>query len=376
MSQGFSLEIRHKDAQTSARTGVLHTPHGDCLLPMFMPVGTLATVKYLSPDDLKDLHAGVVLANTYHLSLRPGAAIVRAAGGVQHFMCYDGPMLTDSGGFQVFSLAKNKGITEKGITFKSHLDGATLEFTPESVMELEAAIGADIIMCFDECAPYPVTHDYMETSVARTLRWAARCLAARKRADQALFGIVQGGGFEDLRYRCAQSLAALPFEGYAIGGTSIGEPREVEYRMVTYGVRYLPWDKPRYLMGVGSIDMILDAIGKGVDMFDCVLPTRLGRHGALMTAHGRLNIKAARYAEDFAPIEAGCDCYACTRGFTRAYVHHLVKCEEGLGMRLCSIHNIRFRIRIVEGARKAIEADRFAAYRDETLKTFGDIRGF
>lgn len=376
MSDRFGIEILHKDAGCDARLGILHTPHGDVELPMFMPVGTLATVKQLSPQEVKDCGSGVILANTYHLSLRPGADIVAKAGGVQKFMHYDGPMLTDSGGFQVFSLAKNKGISEEGIRFKSHLDGALLEFTPESVIDLEQKIGADIMMSFDECAPYPVTHEYMENSVERTLRWAKRGLAHKTRTDQALFGIVQGGDFQDLREHCAQELAALPFEGYSIGGTSIGEPREVEYRMVSYAVKYLPWGKPRYLMGVGSIDMILDGVAKGVDMFDCVLPTRLGRHGALMTATGRLNIKAASYAEDFRVIEEGCDCYACRNGFTRAYIHHLLKCEEGFGLRLASIHNIRFLIRIMEGARKAIAEDRFLQYKEETLRRFGDERGF
>ncbi|HBR85629.1 MAG TPA: tRNA guanosine(34) transglycosylase Tgt [Firmicutes bacterium] len=376
MADGFSLEITHKDAGCEARTGVLHTNHGDCALPMFMPVGTLATVKHLSPAEVKSLGAGVILANSYHLSLRPTAEVVAEAGGVQKFMRYEGPMLTDSGGFQVWSLAKNKGITEKGIQFRSHLDGRLLEFTPESVMDIEQKIGADIAMCFDECAPYPVTHEYMENSVARTIRWAERCLKAHTRPDQALFAIVQGGDFQDIREACARALAALPFDGYAIGGTSIGEPREVEYRMVSYAVKNMPWNKPRYLMGVGSIDMILDGISKGVDMFDCVLPTRLGRHGALMTSTGRLNIKGAAYAEDFTPIEEGCDCPACRGGFTRAYIHHLVKCDEGFGLRLCSMHNIRFLIRVVEGARKAIQEDRFLQYREETMRKFGDERGF
>lgn len=376
MSENFGIEILHKDQNCDARLGILHTPHGDVQLPMFMPVGTLATVKQLSPQEVKDCGSGVILANSYHLSLRPGADLVAKAGGVQKFMHYDGPMLTDSGGFQVFSLAKNKGITEEGIRFKSHLDGRWLEYTPEKVIDIEQKIGADIIMCFDECAPYPVTHEYMENSVERTLRWAKRCLNAKTRKDQALFGIVQGGDFQDLREHCAKELAALPFEGYSIGGTSIGEPRDVEYRMVSYAVKHLPWDKPRYLMGVGSIDMILDGVMKGVDMFDCVLPTRLGRHGALMTAHGRLNIKAASYAEDFNVIEEGCDCYACRNGFTRAYIHHLLKCEEGFGLRLASIHNIRFLIRVMEGARKAIAEDRFLEYKEQTLKEFGDERGF
>lgn len=376
METKFGIEILHKDQNCNARYGILHTWHGDVELPMFMPVGTLATVKYLDPDELKAVRAGVVLANTYHLSLRPGAELVKKAGGVQKFMGYDGPMLTDSGGFQVWSLAKNKGITEKGIRFKSHLDGSMLEFTPESVIDLEQAIGADIMMSFDECAPYPVTHEYMAQSMERTLRWAKRGLEHKTSQTQALFGIVQGGAFEDLRNRCAAELAKLPFDGYSIGGTSIGEPREVEYQMVSYAVKNLPWDKPRYLMGVGSIDMILDGVMKGVDMFDCVLPTRLGRHGAVLTKTGRINIKSAVYKEDFGPLEAGCDCYACTRGFTRAYIHHLMKCEEGLGCRLCSIHNIRFLIRVMEGARLAIQQDRFLQYKEETLKTFGNERGF
>lgn len=375
-AKGFGLTILHKDANCFARTGILATNHGSVPLPMFMPVGTLMTVKHLSPEEVKACGAGVILANTYHVSLRPGADVVAKFGGVQKFMRYDGPMLTDSGGFQVWSLAKNKGITEEGISFRSHLDGTLLTFTPESVMALEEKIGADIAMAFDECAPYPVSHEYMEQSMERTLRWAKRCLASHKREDQALFGIVQGGAFEDLRNRCALTLSSLPFEGYAIGGTSIGEPREVEYKMVSYAVRYLPWEKPRYLMGVGSIDMVLDGIEKGVDMFDCVLPTRLGRHGAILTKRGRINIKASAYAEDPLPLEEGCDCYACHSGYTRAYVHHLVKCEEGFGMRLCSIHNVRFLIRLVEGARIAIERDRFLSYKEEAMRAFGSERGF
>lgn len=375
MSTDFKLEILHQDAHCQARYGLLHTPHGTVELPMFMPVGTLATVKTLAPEELTAMGAGVVLANTYHLALRPGAEIVAAAGGVQKFMNYPGPMLTDSGGFQVFSLAKNRDIKEEGVYFHNHLDGGLLFFSPEKVMEIEGQIGADIIMALDECAPYPSTKEYMAASVARTLRWARRCLMAKKRSDQALFGIVQGGDFADLRRECAEHLTGMDFDGYAIGGTSIGEPREVEYRMVSLTAPYLPADKPRYLMGVGSLDMIFDGIGKGVDMFDCVLPTRIARHGTLMTSAGRVNIRNRRYERDFEPLDQDCDCYCC-RHYTKAYLHHLVKCDETFGKRLCSIHNLRFLIRQMERARTAIKEDRFQEFAAATMARFGSERGF
>ncbi len=374
-SKNIEIEILHKDKNCNARYGLLKTPHGTVELPMFMPVGTLATVKSLSPKELREIHSGVVLANTYHLALRPGADIVQEAGGVQKFMNYDGPMLTDSGGFQVFSLAKNRDIKEEGVTFRNHLNGAKLFFSPEKVMEIEAKIGADIIMCLDECAPYPVTKEYMVNSVERTLRWAKRCQLAKKREDQALFGIVQGGDFADMRQYCAEELVKMNFDGYSIGGTSIGEPKEVEYRMVSYAVPFLPEDKPRYLMGVGSIDMIFDGIRKGVDMFDCVLPTRIARHGTLMTSTGRINIKNKKYERDFTPLDSECDCYCC-QNFTRAYLHHLMKCDEILGKRLCSIHNLRFLIRLMEKAREAIKEDRFLEFEAETMAKFGSDRGF
>ena len=374
-SKNIWLEILHVDKNCGARYGILHTPHGDVEVPMFMPVGTLATVKTLSPEEIKDLGAGVILANTYHLSLRPGADVVAKAGGVQNFMNYKGPMLTDSGGFQVFSLAENRKIKEEGVYFKSHLNGDKLFFSPEVVMDIESKIGADIIMALDECAPYPCTHEYMEDSVNRTLRWAKRCKDSKKREDQALFGIVQGGDFEDLRKYCAEELVKIGFDGYAIGGTSIGEPKEVEYHMVDLAVKYLPQDKPRYLMGVGSLDYILDDIRKGVDMFDCVLPTRIARHGSLMTSKGRINIENACYAEDFTPIDEECDCYAC-KNYTRAYVHHLIKCGESFGQRLCSIHNLRFLIRTMEQAREAIKEDRFLEFEKEVMEKFGSKRGF
>ena len=371
----FYLEIKHICKQTGARYGILHTPRGDVEVPMFMPVGTLATVKALSPEEVKQCGAGVILANTYHLSLRPGADVVKAAGGVQKFMNYNGPMLTDSGGFQVFSLADNRKITEEGVTFKNHLNGAKCFYSPESVIELEEKIGADIIMSFDECPPWPVTHHYMEESVERTLRWAKRGKEAQTRDDQALFGIVQGGEFKDLRKHCAEELVKMDFDGYSIGGTSIGEPKDVMFEMVSYSVPYLPEDKPRYLMGVGSIDYILEGIAMGVDMFDCVLPTRIARHGALMTSKGRVNIRDAKYEYDFSPLDEECDCYTC-KNYTKAYLRHLYKCDETLGKRLLSIHNIRFLIHMMEEARTAIKEDRFGDFKDEFIKKYGDKRGF
>lgn len=373
--KNFYLEILHVDKQTGARYGILHTPHGDVEVPMFMPVGTLATVKTLSPEELKEMGAGVILSNTYHLSLRPGADLVKKAGGLHQFMHYDGPILTDSGGFQVFSLAENRKITEEGVTFKNHLNGAELFFSPEIAIGIEEKLGADIIMSFDECAPYPVTYEYMKQSVERTLRWAKRGKDAHQREDQALFGIVQGGEFADLRKYCAEELAKMDFPGYSIGGTSIGEPKEVMFKMVRDTVPYLPKDKPRYLMGVGSIDYILEGIAMGVDMFDCVLPTRIARHGALMTSKGRVNIRDQKYEEDFTPLDDECECYTC-RNYTKAYLRHLYKCDEAFGKRLLSIHNIRFLIHLMEEARKAIQEDRFGDFKDEVLKKFGDKRGF
>ena len=369
------IEILHRDKNSKARYGILHTLHGDCELPMFMPVGTQATVKCLSPDQVKACGSGVILANTYHLALRPGEDIIAQAGGIQKFMNYNGPMLTDSGGFQVFSLAELRKIKEEGVTFKNPLNGDKIFFSPEICMEIEEKIGADIAMVLDECVHYPATYEYMRDSVERTLRWAKRCKEAHKRKDQALFGILQGGEFEDLRKHCAEELIKLDFDGYAIGGTSIGEPREVEYKMVTYASKYMPEDKPRYLMGVGSLDMIFDGISKGIDMFDCVLPTRIARHGALMTSRGRINILNAKYKYDFSPIDDECDCYAC-KNFTKAYLHHLFKAGEEFGKTLASIHNIRFLIRNMEMAREAIKQDRFEEFRKKTMEKFGSERGF
>ena len=373
--QGFYLEIKHVDPNCGARYGVLHTWHGDVEVPMFMPVGTNATVKTLSPEQVSACGSGVILANTYHLHLRPGEEIVKKAGGLHDFMNYHGPILTDSGGFQVFSLASRRKITEEGVTFQNEMNGNKEFFSPEEAIRIEEALGADIIMSFDECIPYPASKEYVSRSTERTLRWAKRGLEAHKRQDQALFGIVQGGEFQDLRYHAAQELAKMDFQGYSIGGTSIGEPKDVCFRMMKDAVRYLPEDKPRYLMGVGSIDYILEGIGNGIDMFDCVLPTRLARHGALMTSRGRVNIQRAEYKEDFTPLDPDCDCYTCTH-YTKAYLHHLYKAGEDFGKTLNSIHNIRFLIRLVEGARKAIQEDRFNEYKEAVYAAYGDKRGF
>ena len=374
------FEITHVCKQSGARCGILHTPHGDVETPMFMPVGTLATVKFLSPEEIKALGAGVSLANTYHLWLRPGEDIVDKAGGVQKFMNYSGPMLTDSGGFQVFSLADRRKIKEEGVTFKSHLDGSTLFLSPEKSIQIQNKIGADIIMSFDECAPYPCSYDYMKNSVERTLRWAKRGKDAHQRPEeQALFGIVQGGEYQDLREMCAKTLAEMDFPGYSIGGTSVGESKETMYKMIDYSVKYLPWEKPRYLMGVGSVDAILEGILRNVDMFDCVLPTRIARHGTLMTSQGRVNIKKQEYEEDFGPLDPECDCYTC-KNYSRAYLRHLFRCNEGLGSRLMSIHNLRFLLSLTEQARKAIREDRFGDFKAELFKKYNlnsvDSRGF
>lgn len=375
----FSFEITHVCKQSEARCGILHTPHGDVLTPMFMPVGTLATVKYLSPEEIQEINAGVILANTYHLWLRPGENIVKQAGGLHKFMNVKNPILTDSGGFQVFSLSENRKITEEGVYFKNHLNGDSLFLSPEKAIQIQNDLGADIIMSFDECPPYPASYDYMKQSVERTLRWAKRGKDVHNNPAQALFGIVQGGEFEDLREYSAKSLVEMDFVGYSIGGTSVGETKETMYKMIDYAIKYLPLEKPRYLMGVGSTDAILEGVLRGVDMFDCVLPTRIARHGTLMTSEGRLNIRNAKNESDFRPIDEKCDCYTC-KNYTRAYLRHLVKCNEGLGQRLLSIHNLRFLIKLTEEVRLAIQEDRFLDFKEEYFKKHNlnsiDSRGF
>ncbi len=373
----FYYECTHVCKQSGARAGLLHTPHGTVETPMFMPVGTLATVKFLSPEEVKAAGAGVILANTYHLWLRPGEDVVALAGGVQQFMNYQGPMLTDSGGFQVFSLADRRKIQEEGVTFKSHLDGSKLFMSPEISIQVQNKLGADIIMSFDECIPYPATYEYAKQSMERTLRWARRGLDAHQRKeDQALFGIVQGGEYQDLRERCAKELAAMDFPGYSIGGTSVGEDKATMQKMIEDSVRFLPFEKPRYLMGVGAVNDMLEAIERGIDMMDCVLPTRIARHGTCMTSQGRINIKKKEYETDFSSLDPLCDCECC-RHYTRAYLRHLHRCNEGLASRLLSIHNIRFLTRLAEDARRAIRQDRFLDFKKEVLSRSGfDERGF
>jgi queuine tRNA-ribosyltransferase len=375
-TEGFKYELVHKDAKSNARLGKLNVFGKVVDTPVFMPVGTQATVKFLSPEDIKNIHASIILANTYHLWLRPGPDILIKAGGIHKFMNYDGPVLTDSGGFQVFSLAESRQIKEEGVTFKSHLDGSRMFMAPEDSIHIQEAIGSDIAMSFDECIPYPSDYDYVKDSVERTLRWAKRGQDAHTRKDQALFGIVQGSRYEDLRKYCAEELAKMDFDGYSIGGTSVGEDKQTHYKMLDYTLPYLPTDKPRYEMGIGAINDILEAVERGVDMFDCVLPTRIARHGTLMTSQGRITIRKAIYKDDFSPLDPECDCECC-RNYTKAYLNHLFRSDEGLGNRLMSIHNLRFLIRLMEGIRQAISEDRFLEYKEYILKKYKfDERGF
>ena len=366
----FSYELLHEDKNSGARYGVIHTPHGDVYTPMFMPVGTLATVKYISPEELYEIGSQVILSNTYHCWLRPGEDVVANAGTLHTFMNYKRPMLTDSGGYQVFSLSKNRKITEEGVKFKNHLDGSPLFLSPEKSIEIQNKLGADIIMSFDECPPYPATYEYMKKSIERTLRWAKRGQEAHKNEKQALFGICQGGEYEDLRKFSTESTVAMDFDGYSIGGTALGEPKDVMHRMIEYTIKYLPKDKPRYLMGVGTPEDLLEGVERGVDMFDCVLPTRIARHGAIMTSKGKINIRDKKYAYDLSPLDPDCDCPTC-RNYTKSYLRHLYKCEEGLGKRLLSLHNLRFLLRLSEDMRKAIQEDRFLEFKKEFMDKYG-----
>lgn len=365
----FELSASMESEVGTARAGTVTTPHGVIETPVFMPVGTQASVKSISPHELRDLGAQIILSNTYHLYLRPGADLVEKFGGLHGFMAWDRPILTDSGGFQVFSLSHNRKIDDEGVTFKSHLDGSLHRFTPEMVIEVEEKLGADIIMVLDECTPYPSSHEYNRQALKRTHSWAERCLKAQKRSDQALFGIVQGGTFHDLRQESARLLASMGFAGYAIGGLSVGEPKEEMHAALEETVPLLPSDKPRYLMGVGSPEDLVECVARGIDMFDCVLPTRVARNGALLTRDGRLAIKSSRYAMLDEPVEPDCDCYTC-RNFSLGYLHHLYRAEELLVYRLNSIHNLRFMVRIMKEIRASIFDGSFNRYRVEFLERY------
>ncbi len=373
MNNPVTYELQHVCKQSGARAGLLTTPHGQVKTPVYMPVGTQAVVKAMTVPEMKELGAQIMLSNTYHLNLRPGADIVKAAGGLHRFMAWDRPILTDSGGFQVFSLAELNKISEEGVAFRNHLDGSKLMMTPESSMQIQQDLGADIAMAFDVCSPYPCEYDAAKADMERTHRWARRCLDAHTRPDQALFGIVQGAFYADLRITSAQTLAGMDFPGYGIGGLSVGEPKDIMYEMLDALIPHLPADKPRYLMGVGTPDCLLEGVLRGVDMFDCVLATRIARNGTVLTRHGRLVVRNARYKADFAPIEEGCDCYTCLH-HSRAYVRHLINTGEITGGRLCSIHNLRYLTRLMEGAREAILQDRFLDYIKDFYALF-DMRG-
>ncbi len=369
----FTLE--HVCRQSGARAGRLETPHGTILTPAFMPVGTQATVKTMSPDELKQLGAGIILANTYHLWMRPGSDLVREAGGLHRFMSWDRAILTDSGGFQVFSLSDPKRITEEGVGFTSHIDGSRHVLTPEKSIQVQNDLGADIIMAFDECTPWPAEHAYAQRSLERTTRWLERCVRSHSRPDeQALFGIVQGSTFSDLRRQSAREITAFDLPGYAIGGLSVGEPGSVMQAMLEETVPLLPDNRPRYLMGVGSPDYLVDGALRGIDLFDCVLPTRMGRNGTVLTSQGRLIVRDARYARDFSPLDPECTCPVC-QTFSRAYIRHLIKAKEILGLRLTSWHNLHFLVHLMEQVREAIFADRLADFRAAFFDAYGYTRG-
>jgi len=367
----FEFELIKESSECKARLGKIHTNHGDIETPIFMPVGTKATVKAMTPEELKDIEAQIILSNTYHLYLRPGHDLIEEAGGLHKFMNWDRPILTDSGGFQVFSLGNLRKITEEGVEFRSHVDGSKHFISPEKSMEIQNSLGSDIMMAFDECVPYPATYEYAKNSMERTTRWAKRCKDYHKNTEnQALFGIVQGGMFEDLRKESVKQLTDLDFPGYGIGGLSVGEPRDLMCEVMDYTVELLPKDKPRYLMGVGSPDYLFEAVERGIDMADCVLPTRMARNGAFITSKGQVTIKNAKYKRDFSPIDSNCDCYTC-RNYSKAYLRHLFNENEILGARLASIHNLFFLINLMKSIRMSIKENNFIDFKKEFYENYG-----
>jgi queuine tRNA-ribosyltransferase len=362
------FKLHKKDKQTQARRGTLYTPHGKIETPIFMPVGTHAAMKAMTPAQVKETGAQIILSNTYHLHLHPGEALVQKAGGLHQFMGWDGPILTDSGGFQVFSLP-NKRITEEGAFFRHEVTGEEVFLDPARAMAIQEALGADIIMNFDECIPYPCDKEYAKRSTEKTIRWAKQCIEAHKRPDQLLFGIVQGSVFEDLRKHCAKELVKMNFPGYAIGGVSVGEGLELLKQVVSYTAPHLPEDKPRYLMGVGLPEDILESVERGIDMFDCVIPTRYARSATLFTNRGRIRLTNKNYRRDFYPVEPNCGCYTC-QNFTRAYLHHLFTSNEVLSAILASIHNVHFYLNMMSEIRESIEQGRFKEYKEQFLSSY------
>jgi len=367
----IKYELIKESKETKARLGRIVTPHGEIETPVFMPVGTRATVKTMTPEEVKDLGAKIILSNTYHLYLKPGHDLVKEAGGLHRFMNWNGPILTDSGGFQVFSLGELRKIKEEGVEFRSHIDGSKHFISPETSIDIQNALGSDIMMCFDECVPYPADYEYAKQSMERTTRWAKRCKEHHKDWNtQALFGIIQGGMFRDLREQSAKDLVEMDFCGYAVGGLSVGEPMDVMCEVLDYTTPLLPRDKPRYLMGVGSPDYLFEAVIRGIDMADCVLPTRIARNGTAMTSHGKVVIRNGKYSRDFTPLDPECDCYTC-RNYTRAYIRHLFNVDEILALRLTTIHNLYFLIKLMERIREAIKEDRLLELKDEFYKKYG-----
>src|SRR6056297_3929181 len=365
----FNFELKDKDTDSLARRGKITTYHGEIETPIFMPVGTQATVKAMTSDELKDIDAEIILGNTYHLYLRPGHELIEEAGGLHEFMNWDRPILTDSGGFQVFSLSDLREIKEEGVYFRSHLDGSKHFISPEKSMQIQKNLGSDIVMAFDECPPYPAEKKYVDQSLDRTVRWAERCKKEMQNSNQELFGIIQGGVYKDLRQKSVEKMLELDFPGYSLGGLSVGEPKDVMYDVLSHTTPLMPDNKPRYLMGVGTPEDFIEGIYYGIDMFDCVMPTRIARHGQVFTSEGRVTVRNAAYKKDFSPLDNDCDCRVC-QNYSRAYIRHLLKRNEILGVRLTTYHNLYFMLNLGKKIREAIDNDNFIQFRDDFYKKY------
>ncbi len=366
----FEFELLHIDNNTRARLGEITTSHGKIKTPVFMPVGTQATVKAMSPEELKEIKTQIVLANTYHLYLRPGSKLISKAGGLHEFMHWNKPILTDSGGFQVFSLSNLREVTDDGVYFQSHIDGSKHFISPEKSIKIQQQLGSDIVMAFDECPPHPDDYEYIKESLDRTLRWAGRCKESIDGNEQTLFGIIQGGIFKDLRQKSVKKMKKIGFPGYALGGLSVGEKKDEMLRVLEFTVPFLPTDKPRYLMGVGTPEDLIEGVLRGIDMFDCVMPTRIARHGSVFTSRGRLTVRNARYKNQFSPLDPECDCYVC-QNYTRGYIRHLLKRKEILGIRLTTYHNLYFLLDLMKDIREAIVKNSLLDFRENFYDKFG-----